>query len=570
MTRQQIYNTNVLLQSIVEKIIYYCHIQNYDKVVRTFTKLTNNLMLVLEAVFADIDFYNQEMDIVNPIGVNASLQDILTAQENKDYVLLADLLELQLVPFLQSLQEAIRAYDVECTNPTVWERNMLVLKDQNEALWKQLLAYHEKYERANAEGTWQGRHHLEDTNCGAFTMAGQDEQGMYYYHSNVNPVKEAADFARYYYSPGSEAYVVWGLGLGYHIQELLKLDDGITLMIYESDMDVIYHCFNAVDMSVYLSLSGVKFIYDPNFTKIIDALEHITENFILHYPSLRHIENVKIREQMEMFFIRDSGKRNAAILFENNSRENFKHFDGYVDELKPNLEGKDIVIVAAGPSLDQNVELLKNKKPNMVIMAVETVFRKLIQLGIEMDYVIVTDANSRVYHHLKGLENQQIPMLYLSTAYKGFAMRYQGPKYLICQNGYGKAEELAGKNGWKLYETGGSVSTTALDVCISLGAKSVAFVGLDLAYTGNMAHATGAAKREADGLEEMQQVPAVGGGTVPASKLFMIYNKWIEKRVKQADVTMPVYDATEGGAIVPGLEITTLANYIVGIEDNKR
>lgn len=562
MTRQQIYGTNIQLQSIIQNIIYACHTQNYDRVVRTFTDMTNRLMSVLESVFEDVSFYNQELELVNPEGVSASLQDILAAQENKDYVLLADLLELQMVPFLQSLQEAIRTYDMESVSPTAWESNMSVLKNKDEALWKQITAYHEEYEKANAEGTWQGAHHLEDTNCGAFTMAGQDAQGVYYYHSNVNPLKEAADFARYYYQPGCEEYVIWGLGLGYHLQEMMKLDDGIHLTIYESDMDVIYHCLNAVDLSACLGMANVTLIYDPQFIKITDTLENITENFILHYPSLRHIENERIRQQMEMFFIRDSGKRNAAILFENNSRENFKNYDGYVDELRPAFEDKDVVIVAAGPSLDKNVELLKNKKPNMVIVAVETVFRKLINLGVDMDYIIVADANSRIYWHLNGLEDKQVPMLFLSTAYKGFSQNYQGPKYLICQNGYNKAEELAQKNGWKLYETGGSVSTTALDVCISLGAKSIAFIGLDLAYTDNKAHATGAAAREATGLEEMQQVSAIGGGTVPASKLFMIYNKWIEKRIQKEDVTMPVYDATEGGAIVPGLEIITLQEYI--------
>lgn len=562
MTRRQIYNTNVQLQAIIEQIIYACHTQNYDRVVRTFTDLTNNLMLVLESVFSDIDFYNQEMDIVSPEGVNASLQDILIAQEDRDYVLLADLLELQLLPFLQSLQESIRAYDVASTNPSAWERNMLVLKNKDEELWKQVMAYHEKYERANTNGTWQGKHHLEDTNCGAFTMAGQDTLGTYYYHSNVNPMKEAANFARYYYQTGCEEYVIWGLGLGYHIQEMLKLDDGIRLTIYESDMDVIYHCMNAVDMSMYLESLNVTLIYDKEFTRILDTLERITENFIIHYPSLRHIENERIREQMEMFFIRDSGKRNTAILFENNSRENFKNYDGYVDALRPAFQGKDIVIVAAGPSLDKNVELLKNKKSNMLILSVGTAFRKLINLGIEIDYMIATDANPRTYGHIRGFEKQQIPMLYLSTTYKGYAMNYQGPKYLICQNGYDRAEELAQKNGWNLYETGGSVSTTALEVCISLGAKSIAFIGLDLAYTDNMAHASGTSSRVGIGMEDMQQVPAVGGGTVPASKLFMIYSRWIEKRIKKADVTMPIYDATEGGAVVQGLRITTLEDYL--------
>ena len=562
MTKQNIYQNSTRIQYLVHRIVASCRVQNYDVVVRTFTAMTELLMPLLDAVFSDITYYNQEMDVVNPDGVSASLQDILMAQENKDYVLLGDLLELQLVPFLQSLQEVIRAYDGVGVDPVIWESNMKVLKEKDGVLWKQLIAYHEEYEKKNSEGTWEGLHHLESTNSGAFTMAGMDAQGMYYYHSNVNPEKEAVDFANYYYDICSDRYVIWGLGLGYHVRELYRLDTGISMQVFESDMDVIYHCLMAVDLSGVMTNGRLELVYDPDFTKIISALENITENFVIHYPSLRHITNEKIREQMEMFFIRDSGKRNTAILFENNSRENFKNYDGYVDELRAEFEGKDVVIVAAGPSLDKNVELLKNKKSNMLILSVGTAFRKLVQMGIEIDYMIATDANPRTYGHIRGFEEQQVPMLYLSTTYKGYAMNYKGKKYLICQNGYDRAEELAQKNGWNLYDTGGSVSTTALDVCILLGAKSIAFIGLDLAYTDNMAHASGTSSRVGVGMEDMQQVPAVGGGTVAASKLFMIYKRWIENRIQKADVTMPVYDATEGGAVVKGLRITTLEEYM--------
>lgn len=566
MTKQEIYQSSTRIQYFVHRIMNACRVQNYDRVVRTFTDMTSLLMPLLDAVFSDITYYNQEMEMVNPDGVSASLQDILMAQENKDYVLLADLLELQLVPFLQSLQEVIRAYDSVGVDTAVWNNNMKALKEKDAELWKLLMEYHTSYEKGNEEGRWDGKHHLEATNSGAFTMAGKDATGMYYYHSNVNPETEAVSFAKYYYDINSSSYVIWGLGLGYHIREMFRLDMGIELQVFESDMDVIYHCMMATDLSNLLNNRSCIVIYDPDFKKIIQTLEQLKENFIIHYPSLRHIEDKRIREQMEMFFIRDSGKRNSAILFESNSRENFKHYDGYVDSVRPSFEGKDVVIVAAGPSLDKNVELLKNKKSNMVILAVETVFRKLITLGIDMDYMIVTDANSRIYGHMKGLENQTIPMLYLATAYRDFAKNYQGKKYLICQNGYDRAEELAQKNGWNLYETGGSVSTTALDVCISLGAKSVAFIGLDLAYTDNLAHASGTSSRVATGMEDMQQVSAVGGGTVPVSKLFMIYNKWIEKRVKKADATMPIYDATEGGAVVPGLKLITLEEYMSQME----
>lgn len=562
MTREQIYNTNIQLQYIINKIINACRVQNYDVVVRSFTTLTGNLMPVLEAVFSDIAYYNQEIDIVNPNEISNALQDMLLAQENKDYVLLADLLELRLLPFLQSLQEVIRSYDGLGTDLNVWINNLSALEKRDINLWKQIQSYHEGYEKETAAGTWQGRHHLEATNSGAFTMAGQDEKGSYYYHSNVNPETEAAAFADYYYDKESDSYVIWGLGLGYHIKEMFRLDDGIRIQVFENDLDVIYHCLMAVDLSNLIANKRFSLIYDPDFKKIIPVLDNITENFIVHNPSLRHIKDARIREQMEMFFIRDSGKRNAAILFGNNSRENFKHYDGYIDELKPEFEGKDVIIVAAGPSLDKNVELLRNKKPGIIILAVETVFRKLLKLGIDVDYMIVTDANSRIYSHLAGLEEEQIPMLYLATAYKEYSMNYCGKKYLICQNGYDRAQELAMQKGWHLYETGGSVSTTALDVCIYLGCKSIAFIGLDLAYTDNLAHATDTSRRAVSETEEMKQVPAIGGGTVPVSRLFTIYNRWIASRVKKADVTMPVIDATEGGAIVPGLTVMALKEYM--------
>lgn len=300
MTRQQIYRTNVQLQGVTNQIIHACHVQDYDKVVQLFTELTSRLMQVLESVFQDVAFYNQQDLVVNPEGVSASLEDMLLAQENQDYVLLADLLELQLVPFLQSLQEQIRSYEPIGVEESVWERNMHLLWQKDADLYKELLQHHERYGHDTAQGTWQGRYHLEDTNTGAFTLAGMDERGTYYYHSNVNPEKEAVEFARYYYQPGSNAYVIWGLGLGYHVLELWKMDPEISLFVYENDLDIIYHCLMTVDMSGCLQSSKMHLVYDPRCTKITNVLDEVEGNLILHYPSLRHIPDRQIREQMKI------------------------------------------------------------------------------------------------------------------------------------------------------------------------------------------------------------------------------------------------------------------------------
>ena len=45
---------------------------------------------------------------------------------------------------------------------------------------------------------------------------------------------------------------------------------------------------------------------------------------------------------------------------------------------------------------------------------------------------------------------------------------------------------------------------------------------------------------------------------ISSTPLFKIYKEWIEERIKEEDVDMPVYDATEGGAVVKGLKIERL------------
>lgn len=60
-----------------------------------------------------------------------------------------------------------------------------------------------------------------------------------------------------------------------------------------------------------------------------------------------------------------------------------------------------------------------------------------------------------------------MPLIFLSTAYYGAVATYTGDKYIACQHGYDKAEKLAKKQGYKLYNTGGSVTTLCIDICIT-------------------------------------------------------------------------------------------------------
>lgn len=61
----------------------------------------------------------------------------------------------------------------------------------------------------------------------------------------------------------------------------------------------------------------------------------------------------------------------------------------------------------------------------------------------------------------------------MSTVYYKVPETYCGEKYMILQQGYEKAEIYARQNGYITIETGGSVSTTAIELCLKFVSTKV-------------------------------------------------------------------------------------------------
>lgn len=520
--------------------------QNLHAGLRKLQLLVQKLVSLTENIVTESEQLQQWGCDVDEEYITCILSGIMSAQENTDYILVADLLELQLIPWLLQVQEILLANNECLKGEQLLSINLEGLKKRDIFLANQIQQYE-----------FKGNCAIEPTSSGLLTMNVTDETGTYYFHSNVNPVVEGKIFAEQYYSLEHSHYVVFGLGLGYHVRELNVLDDGIYIDIIEPDMEIIKTAFSTVNLSWLYNNPRIRLIYDKDYLKLTDLLKEEPQ-LVIHYPSLRHVSNPQIKLQLEKFFISDSGKRNMSIQFENNFRDNIVNCKEYVDVLEPQFQDKNAVIVAAGPSLDKNVELLKHKPAGTIIVAVGTVFHKLVDMGIAPDFVIFLDAQPHLYKQIAGLENLEIPIICASTACKRIAASYQGRKYLICQHGYERAEAYAGERGYRLYETGGSVSTIALDLCLQLGCRNVAYIGLDLAFTGNHTHALNTADYAIEDENGKVQVPAADGGMIYASRVFVMYREWIERRAAKEQKDVDIIDATEGGALKKGLKIMTL------------
>ncbi len=554
---KQTFQLNIDIINYSYKTINCLRKQNYYKGMQYSSKAIDTIMKNLNNLMADQDYFNQQYDLFNIAYVNQMLGSLMDAQENKDYVLVADLYDLQLIPFLIRIQEYIVSKEDFTFDEILYMNNINYLKNRNPEVATLIESSEHPMHLLEKE------YAIEYTSSGQITL-GVDENGKkYYFHSNNNATAEADILAQEWFDTEVSDYYIYGLGLGYHIRELVELDGSITIQVFESDINVLQLACAFVELKDIFLCDRIQIIYDPDFSKLEVAMNKQSDSssLVLHSPSVRNIRISSVREKLEDYFISYHSIKNQLHSLNSNFRNNISQVKAPVDKLREKFYGKDLFIIAAGPSLDKNFFELKHLNHNSLVLATGTVLKKLVNAGIIPDYVIISDGNEMVYEQIRDMENSNIPLLLMSTAYHKIAKEYEGEKYLIFQEGYGKAEEYAKKLNYCLFQTGGSVTTIAMDIGIKFQCKRIIFVGLDLAYTNNQYHSSGTAAKNTVAQDFLRSVESIDGGQVKTGKNLDIYRKWIEERIKNIN-DIEFINATEGGANIKGTQIKSLRDVI--------
>ena len=566
--KSQMESTKLLkeLKGLYDSAVDYgnaVHIQDYFASSGIFQNVIEHIAKIIEGD------KESERELRNAVA------ELFRASEAEDRLLTADLLNRTILPWIEKQIDQIFSKNPHLENEIqeeCYSYNCRILKEREPALFSAVSEY-----AKNSRDTYS----LKMTNSGYYTLTGRDEKGNYYYHSSVKPYADGKRLANSIYHPRCNCYYIFGLGLGYHCKALAERNKWANITIFETEPGVIYQAMRANALDWLWDSSNIHLLYDEKLTKLMeylkanDRLSTNTETILgIHYPSLRQIQLPEIRQGMEELFVGDNTIRNQGGLLESNFYANIQTHSFDLTNLRNLFLHKDALIVAGGPSLDRNLVQLKKRQNRHLIIAVGTVFKKLMMAGIRPDCVIISDAQVSIEKQFEGLWDENVPVLILATAYKGIGINYKGPKYLLFQEGYAESENMAKKEGCPLFLTGGSVSTLALDVCIRMGCDRVAFVGLDLAYTGNKSHSDNTALREevktkdwlmATGYtwEQEENRYLLKKTTVPISRTFGMYRKWIENRVRMKDVKIPILDATEGGALLEGIEPVRLQDYML-------
>ena len=276
---------------LINEIVANYRKQNFFVGSLKLSALLKNINSVVEVIFSREDC----RDLAGEL--EQILPALLQAQGNQDYILQADILEGDLLPLLQKIQIKLQEDDTPQVSDFL-ENNMLILKEKNERLYKVL---------QNVQGD-NAKYVIASAINGQPTVQARNGNRCFFLHSTMNPEWEAQVLVAGL--PAAKNYVVFGMGLGYHVIELLKKYPESKVTVLEREEYLLLQTFRYMDWTTYFKENRIEIVYEPDITELIGHLKQMKDyELFMHYPTVQAVENPSIRTLLEDFFITTSSMR---------------------------------------------------------------------------------------------------------------------------------------------------------------------------------------------------------------------------------------------------------------------
>lgn len=454
----------------------------------------------------------------------------------KKYVSINNIKAMELWKYLQKL--------AEINNNTIVIGDIIVKKIV--PLLEDYIALYSKIEVDNEEGDYI----FESTDSGFLTIKSIERN--YYFHSTDDPMWEAKKLAEYIFVPQKNEYALWGCGLGYLAYQLYVISSGsIKINIFEPDARMIDYAksYGVLD---WIPEENLNIVVDKDILPFLHCAERDNTAFHIFESELEYVPD-DVKSIFCNLNIEYSTEKKFKKIHEINYWRNINSGAKLISQFDTSAFNDEYVIVAAGPSLDETLDFVELSKGKRTIVAVGTVFKKLIEKNIIPDMVVIMDPQERTYRQIEGIEDQTVPMLICHSAFWKFAAAYRGDKYLIPTALLPEMIEYAKQKNEKLWQTGGTVTSLAMEVAIQFGATKVYLVGVDLAYPDGVSHASNTMDRSIKSTDRMIPVKSVTGDIVYTEQNFIMYREYIEQRIKETP-HIKYYNMSKIGAHIEGAE----------------
>lgn len=407
------------------------------------------------------------------------------------------------------------------------------------------------------------------------------EGTVYRLNSKYDPIREARTWADQFTAKNLDTvFVLFGLGNGIFARELANKMEDNKLIIYEPSMDIFQHVlseYSLVDLfankRVMLIVKGLN---DYEYPLLIS--EHL--NWINLFSQIKcvHPGYDKLFPETFQYFdntLQDNTFNNviAKNTFEYLGKSVFENVIDHIKYLKDSITIWDLmkripkeipaIIVAAGPSLNKNIEVLKQAKGKSIIFAVDRAYETLLEHNIEPDMVVLLDS-AKALKYCGNQKGFKTPLLCCLEGSPEIMNNHDGTKIIYACEEYVRNIYKELKKPFKKIGLGGSVTTAAFAVTLSMNFSHIVFIGLDLAFSGGLTHAGSHQETNTEKRRSIElYVEDIEGNTVKTRHDWYTFIRWFENVILQITGNeYDIIDATEGGAKVKGTRIMKLQEVV--------
>lgn len=424
---------------------------------------------------------------------------------------------------------------------------------------------------------------FEDTRQGDKTLYIDKDGKKIYLHSKYNPIREAEAIIEEYKDVDENTTVIfYGTGLGYHIDLFLKKHPNVNYYIYEPIPEILYSYLSFKSMKKLPSLKLKNIILGDNEADIKNFLNQYIDKSnrnILQVCLNSHI-NVfpdKYKQFIELFRETMTDKKSSIgvdLKFQKrwitNSMKNFGEVlstPNILLEKKGEFKNKPAILVAAGPSLNEEIENIRYIKEHGLayIFSVGSAVNSLIHHNIYPDAACTYDPgtyNHNVFKKIKETGIKEISMVFGSSVGYETLLNYPGKRYhMITSQDTISSYYLKDKyNNINIVFDAPTIAVVTMQLLYELGFSLIILVGQNLGYRGREKHSEGipysrlATDKE---IENSIKVKDVYGNDIFTNESFNSMRLQMEHYIKIFP-GIEVINTTKGGANIEGTKFMEL------------
>lgn len=400
-------------------------------------------------------------------------------------------------------------------------------------------------------------------------------------HNEESPWQEAHDLFLQLKDASIDHMMFFGMGMGHHILQFQRQFPHIPFSIYEPSVEVFQQFAKHAVLDEWNMDQWRNLFVGSTDQELVEQLKGFVDRTpgtisSCSLPAYMHIferDNQKFDDLLAHTLESKQGNLHISNKFSvywlSNSLRNFKHVlsTPSILQQKEYFRNKPVIIVAAGPSLNEEIGNLKEikKERSAYIFAVGSALSTLINHDIYPDAICSYDPSPRngiVFKQVIEKRIKEIPLIFGSSIGGIDLGNYPGPKWhmVTSQDTIAAYFLPTEKTGIPVVHDASSIAIITLQFLCMIGAGPIILVGQNFAYKGVFRYAQNI--DHIDPVKNFKGAPvvktrSVQGDMVDSNSAFLSMKKEMEMYIESFH-KKDVFNTTQGGADIKGTTFMSL------------